>query len=88
MKDKKSMKKTTCFSEHQKYALPCKKCECRYWHAMKEYHNCTIIAAASGPKTLQEIGNVFNITRMRICQIEKSVLKKLNKKYHRIMKGY
>ena len=28
-------------------------------------------------RTLQEIGEVFNLTRMRICQIEKSILGKL-----------
>ena len=28
--------------------------------------------------TLQEIGELFDITRMRVCQIEKSSLKKLN----------
>ena len=36
-----------------------------------------MIAADKGPMTLQEIGDIFGVTRMRICQIEKSVLKKL-----------
>jgi len=39
--------------------------------------NCSIIAAQSGPKTLQEIGDYYGISRMRVCQIEKSILKKL-----------
>ena len=39
-------------------------------------NNCVIIAAQTGPKTLQEIGEVFNITRMRVCQIEKSIISK------------
>jgi DNA-directed RNA polymerase sigma subunit (sigma70/sigma32) len=41
------------------------------------HNNCAIIAAKSGPMTLQEIGEVFDVTRMRICQIEKTILKKL-----------
>lgn len=28
--------------------------------------------------TLQEIGEIFDVTRMRICQIEKTVLQKLS----------
>jgi len=27
--------------------------------------------------TLQQIGDIFGITRMRVCQIEKKILKKL-----------
>lgn len=28
--------------------------------------------------TLQEIGELFDVTRMRICQIEKSIMKKMS----------
>ena len=38
-----------------------------------------MLAAEDGPKTLQEIGDVFGVSRMRICQIEKSILAKLRK---------
>jgi DNA-directed RNA polymerase sigma subunit (sigma70/sigma32) len=36
-----------------------------------------IIEESDGDLTLQEIGEIYNITRMRVCQIEKSTLKKL-----------
>ncbi len=68
---------TTCFAEHRKHKIPCKKTDCRYWHDMSPCQNCTIISADQGPKTLQEIGDVFGITRMRVCQIEKAIISKL-----------
>ena len=40
-------------------------------------YNCVLIAAQEGPMTLQQIGDIFGITRMRVCQIEKKILKKL-----------
>ena len=68
------LKGTTCFSAHKEAGIPCKKSSCRYWQDMenKEHLNCVIIAAATGPMTLQEVGNIFSVTRMRICQIEKA----------------
>jgi hypothetical protein len=68
---------TTCFKEHSKYSVRCNKTSCKYWINDPTALNCTIISANEGPKTLQEIGDLFNLTRMRICQIEKNTLKKL-----------
>jgi len=68
---------TTCHNEHEKYKVPCKKEECRYWHSSEKYQNCIQIAARDGEKTLQDIGDMFGVTRMRICQIEKLIFKKL-----------
>jgi hypothetical protein len=76
--DDKIVKYTTCFREHKQRDLPCGKDTCRYWVKAKNIQNCCIIGADNGPHTLQEIGDIFNITRMRVCQIEKSILKKLN----------
>jgi len=42
--------------------------------------NCVIVGAKKNEWTLQDIGNVFGVTRMRICQIEKAVLTKIRKK--------
>lgn len=73
----KIVQNTSCFNEHVKRNLCCKKTECKYWILHRDSQNCTIIGASHGPKTLQEIGDIFGLTRMRICQIEKTVLKKL-----------
>ena len=67
-----------CFKVHQNQSLPCKKSSCEYWIDCNQDQNCTIIAASKGPKTLQEIGDIFGVTRMRICQIEKKILGKIS----------
>ena len=56
---------------------PCKKIECRYNLGGEKSLACALIAAESGPLTLQEIGDFYGISRMRVCQIEKTILKKL-----------
>ena len=56
----------------------CHNKDCKYWINCKEEKNCTVLAASSGPKTLQEIGDMFGVTRMRICQIEKKILGKIS----------
>ena len=71
---------TTCFKEHQKHDRPCIKKSCRHWISCGKFQNCSINAANKGPLTLQEIGDIFGVTRMRICQIEKTVIKKLSNK--------
>lgn len=72
-------KNTTCFAEHKKHKSKCCNRNCKFWINCSEYMNCTIIASEN-PKTLQEIGDIFGITRMRVCQIEKNIVKKIGKK--------
>ena len=69
--------KQTCFDAHSEKNMSCRKKECKNWINCKKDLNCVLISTKDGPKTLQEIGEVFDLTRMRICQIEKSILGKL-----------
>jgi hypothetical protein len=66
-----------CFKLCENTNVGCSKRSCKNWINFAKSHNCAIILAKEGPKTLQEIGNLFNLSRMRICQIEKSIYKKL-----------
>lgn len=72
-----TIKGISCFSAHQEANVRCDNKACRLWLDRKESLNCTIIEASRGPKTLQEVGEIFSITRMRVCQIEKKILSKL-----------
>jgi hypothetical protein len=74
---KRTVKGTTCFFEHRKHRVPCEKNDCPQWHADPSCQNCILISAADGPKTLQQIGDMFDVTRMRICQVEKMIFRKL-----------
>lgn len=74
----KPLENTTCFEEHRKRNLSCNKKSCRNWMKCPEQLNCAVIAVGdSEMRTLQEIGDIFGVTRMRICQIEKTILRKL-----------
>ena len=63
----------TCFKACSMLNANCENSECRYWKDMENpsHHNCIILAAKDGPMTLQQVGDIFSVTRMRICQIEK-----------------
>tara|TARA_Y100001970_G_C14106511_1_gene788429 strand:- start:562 stop:792 length:231 start_codon:yes stop_codon:yes gene_type:complete len=67
-----------CFEICEKRSKPCKKLNCRYWINYNNSNNCTILAAREGPMTLQKIGEIFDVTRMRVCQLEKKILKKIS----------
>ena len=74
---KKEKDKIVCFEFYEDCELSCEKNSCRYRINHINSQNCALIAASSGPKTLQEIGDIFGVTRMRICQIEKRAIKRL-----------
>tara|TARA_B100000700_G_scaffold331774_1_gene468393 strand:- start:15456 stop:15695 length:240 start_codon:yes stop_codon:yes gene_type:complete len=74
-------KNETCFSKHKNLNKSCQDKSCRQWMNCENKLNCAIIAAKDGPRTLQEIGDLHGLTRMRICQIEKIALKKIKLLY-------
>lgn len=78
MNDDVIVEGTTCHAEHRKFEVPCNNTACRHWMDHKTTQNCSIIAAdTESPMTLNDIGQINNVTRMRICQIEKSILRKI-----------
>ena len=66
-----------CFEAHEIVGKSCATKNCKNWINCKEEQNCVLIASKSGPRTLQEVGDIFSLTRMRICQIEKNILIKI-----------
>lgn len=74
------MKKYSCLREIKNSNSQCNNTNCRHFVNNSRDLNCSIYAAEDGPKTLQEIGDYFDLSRMRICQIEKNILEKLRSK--------
>jgi DNA-directed RNA polymerase sigma subunit (sigma70/sigma32) len=67
----------SCIKKNQIAKKVCNLNECRFNILNENYLNCSLIASEKGPLTLQEIGETFDLSRMRICQIEKAILSKL-----------
>ena len=66
-----------CFEFNKKNKRQCENKICRYWLKSKESNNCCVNYSFDGKITLEEIGKIFGVTRMRICQIEKAAILKL-----------
>lgn len=69
----------SCYNKIKKTKKNCDQKACRSFVLNEKSYNCAVLAAEDGPKTLQEIGDIFGVSRMRICQIEKTILSKLRK---------
>ena len=72
--------KSSCVEIIKESQASCKKIDCRYNLNSQKNLSCALIAAEKGPLTLQEIGDYYGISRMRVCQIERAILKKLRDK--------
>mgnify|MGYP002398002000 CR=1 FL=1 len=70
---------TTCFAVHADANVDCQRKRCQHWIDHVEGHNCVMIAVQNGPHTLQQIGQIYGLTRMRICQVEKNIFEKIRK---------
>jgi hypothetical protein len=70
---------TTCYEAHKQHSVDCQRKSCQHWISHSKGHNCVLIAAQDGIHTLQEIGQIYGLTRMRICQIEKGIYEKIRK---------
>ena len=68
-----------CYDKIKKTKKNCDQNTCRNFVLNDKSYNCAVLAAEDGPMTLQEIGDIFGVSRMRICQIEKTILSKLRK---------
>jgi len=70
-----------CFEYHGAKGVNCLKTNCRYWIESKNHSNCCIVGSTKKESvTLEDIGKIFSVTRMRICQIEKIAISKIRDK--------
>jgi len=68
----------TCFENCRLLNQACKNTECRHSIKNDSSLNCLLLAVKPGQtQTLADIGKVFDLTRMRICQIEKGAVAKV-----------
>lgn len=66
-----------CYERNLRKSSQCERRECRYWISHPGAVNCTLVAASRGPMTLQQIGEIIGVTRMRVCQLEKKILREI-----------
>lgn len=68
---------TTCFAIQAKHNVNCQRQNCQHWIASAEFNNCVVLASREGPHTLQKIGQIYGLSRMRICQVEKEIFERI-----------
>lgn len=67
----------TCYDAHEQHNINCMRTNCQRWIDREQSNNCIAIAVKKGPLTLKEIGNIYGLSRMRICQIEQKIYREL-----------
>lgn len=73
----KVLNEKTCFEAVDESNLPCERKSCNQWIDFSQGNNCVALTTQAGPLTLNEIGKIYGLTRMRICQIEKNIYQKI-----------
>jgi len=74
-----------CASKCMEEKVSCKEQGCRKWIDFHQDLNCIHIAIKNnGSMTLQEVAKRLNISHVRISQIEKEAIRKLQKKFYKI----
>lgn len=68
-----------CYDAIEKYEIACQRKNCDQWIDHDSGKNCVMVTTRKGPLTLREIGKIYGLTRMRICQIEKEIYQKIRK---------
>ena len=66
-----------CYEAVEKHSCSCERKSCKQWIDYPQGKNCLMITTQMGPLTLNEIGKIYGLTRMRICQIEKNIYQKI-----------
>ena len=66
-----------CYDAVKKHECSCQRKSCKNWIEFPKSQNCMMVATQEGPLTLNEIGSIYGLTRMRICQIEKGIYQKI-----------
>jgi len=67
----------TCYEAVDKHGVSCERKGCQQWINHPEGRNCIHVTTQQGALTLREIGKIYGLTRMRICQIEKNIYQKI-----------
>lgn len=69
--------------EHYGYTLTQ---EDRHHINSEEHNNCVLcLVNEKGAMTQEEVAQYMGLTKMRVCQIEHSAVKRMKKKVHRYM---
>jgi hypothetical protein len=71
------LNESTCFEAIDMLDRACQRKHCKEWIDYEPGKNCVLLTVQNGPLTLREIGKIYGLTRMRICQIEKCVYQKI-----------
>ena len=71
------LKDSTCYEAVEKSNCECQRKGCKQWIDFQRGKNCMLLTTQNGPLTLNEIGKIYGLTRMRICQIEKNIYQKI-----------